>query len=132
MKALITALQAKLAADTTLMGKVTAVYTAPPNSPTYPYARIAQVASTPEYTYTLRIKERYLYDVRIISKGHSADAALTARDRVAAILELSTLTVSGRTVLRITKVGDMPEVYDTDADGTLLYQVGATYAIELF
>jgi hypothetical protein len=113
------------------MTTLTAVYTAPPNSPTYPYARIAQVSSTAEYTYTLRIKERYLYDVRIISKGHTADVALTARDRVAAILELGTLTVSGRTVMRITKAGDMPEAYDTDADGTLLYQVGATYAIEL-
>ena len=132
MKALITAIQAKLAADTTLMTTLKGVYTAPPNSPTYPYARIAEVTSTPEYTYKVKIKERYLYDVRIISKGHTADAALTARDRVAAILELSSLTVSGYKVRRITKVGDMPEVYETDADGTLLYQVGATYAIELF
>lgn len=131
MKALIAAIQAKLAGDTTLMATLTGIYTAPPNSPQYPYARIAQVSSAPEYTYTLRIKERYLYDVRIISKGHSAEAALTARDRVTELLELQTLTVAGRTVLRITKVGDMPEVYELDADGTLLYQVGATYAIEL-
>lgn len=131
MKALITAIQSKLATDTTLMATLKAVYTAPPNSPQYPYARIAEVSSAPEYTYTQRIKERYLYDVRIISRGHSADAALTARDRVAELLELGTLTVTGRSVLRITKAGDMPEVYETDTDGTLLHQVGATYAIEL-
>ena len=131
MKELITAIQAKLAGDTTLMTILTGIYTAPPNSPTYPYARVAEVSSSPEYTYRLRIKERYLYDVRIISKGHSAEDALTARDRVAELLELQTLTVDGRTVLRIIKAGDMPEVYEMDADGTLLYQVGATYAIEL-
>jgi hypothetical protein len=131
MKALTTALQAKLAADTTLMDKVSAIYTAAPNSPTYPYVRIAKVTSTPGYTYKRALPERYLYDIRVIDKGHSQDVALTALDQIQAILELDTLTITGRDVQRMVKVADTPEASANDADGTALIQVGATYAIVL-
>jgi len=50
---------------------------------------------------------------------------------VRALLNLTTLTVTGRTFWRTTWESDMPDVVELDSDSVPLLQVGATYRIEM-
>jgi len=133
MKALETALYTLLTADATLMALIPGgVHNTIADAPSGAYLVFQKVADVPVgYTYRLLEGESYLYQFRIIAKGHSKAGILDALARVRALLNLAALTVTGRTVWRTTWESDMPDMVELDSDSVPLLQVGATYRIEM-
>lgn len=133
MKALETALYTKLNNDTTLKTFIPGgVHNTIADAPSGAYLVFQKVVTTPVgYTYRSLEGESYLYQFRIIAKGHSKAGILDALARVRALLNLTTLTVTGRTFWRTTWESDMPDMVELDSDSVPLLQVGATYRIEM-
>lgn len=127
MKALETAIYSKLSGDTSLMTFITGVYNvAAPASARYPFLVFQKVADVTGYTFTSRVADEYLYQVRVIGSGLNKEPLNDALARVDALLTLQTLTVTGKRVDRVVREGDMPDVAQAD-EGEILLQVGATY-----
>jgi hypothetical protein len=133
VKALETALYTLLTGDTTLMALLPGgVHNTLANAPTGTYLVFQKVANSPVgYTYRLLEGETYLYQFRFIVKGFSKGGILDALARLRVLLNLATLTVTGRTVWRTTWDADMPDMSELDSDGVPFLQVGATYRIEI-
>jgi len=133
MKAIETALYTLLTADATLMALVPGgVHNTLAPKPAGAYLVFQKVSNVPVgYTYRLLEGESYLYQFRIIAKGYSKAGILDALARVRTLLNLTTLTVTGRTVWRTTWESDMPDMVALDEDEVPLMQVGATYRIEM-
>ena len=137
MKALETALYTKLTGDATLMGYLAGGVhnkVAKPETP-YPYLVFQKVTGTPEYTFTERIRRSYLYQFRVIAAGapdtgYSSSDIEDALARVDTLLTDAALTVTGETLWYCRREGGMPDMTGLD-NGQVLYQVGATYRIEL-
>lgn len=134
MKALETALQTNMAADTGvggLMTFVTGVHNlVAPNSATHPYLVFQKVVGTPAYTLGLRIGTGYLYQFRIIGEGGSKATLLEGLARLDTLLTDQVLTVGGNAAWKVRLESDIPDVAEMDG-GKLYLQVGATYRIEL-
>jgi hypothetical protein len=137
MKALETALYAKLTGDATLMaylaGGVHNMVAKP--GVAYPYLVFQKVSGIDDYTLTLRIRTSYLYQVRIIAEGapdtgYSSSTIEDALARVDTLLTNAALTVTGKTLWYLRREGDMPDMA-AENNGRVLMQVGATYRIEL-
>jgi hypothetical protein len=133
VKALETALYTLLTGDTTLMALIPGgVHNTLANAPVGAHLVFQKVATSPVgYTYRLLEGETYLYQFRFIVKGFSKGGILDALARLRVLLNLATLTVTGRTVWRTTWDTDMPDMSELDSDGVPFLQVGATYRIEL-
>jgi hypothetical protein len=133
VKALEDALYDLLSGDSTLTGYVPGgVYNTVADKTSGAYLLFQKVASpAPGYTYTRQVDETYLYQVRIITSGMNKDGILDALARVRTLLNLQTLTVAGHTHWRTTWAGDLPDMVEEDAAGTIWLQVGAQYRIEL-
>lgn len=134
MKALETTLYTTLSGDTTLASKVPGGVhnTVAPGGAGYPQLIFQKVSGSDEYTWSQRIRRRFLYQVRVIDAGGpDKDGLLEALDRVDALLTDGTLTMTGGgAVIYCRRAGDLPDAAER-VDGELYLQVGATYRIEV-
>lgn len=135
MKALESALQAKLVGDTGAGGLMTfltgGVHNTVATDPiTYPYLVYQLIAGADAYTFTLHINTAYLYQVRVIGQGPDKEAISDALTRVNVLLTRQTLSITGVATWIVQREGDLPDMVELDGD-TVYMQVGATYRIEV-
>jgi len=95
------AIKAALEADTDLMALVSGVYYAiAPNEATYPFLIIDPMPSpNDEYTLTQRVRKIWRFQIKTIEEGYSIKNAVSADVRVEAVLQDSTLDVTGETTI---------------------------------
>jgi hypothetical protein len=130
---IVAALYSKLSTDTTLMALVDDVYPAPaPQGAEYPYVTYQKIDKTPDYTLTQRVSRTLLYQIlvhgRFLRTAPQHTDLNTALDRIDALLNLQTLSISGETFWLCRNTGDVPD--STGQDNDYLYlTVGAQYEL---
>ena len=134
MNALEAAIFTKLAADSTLTGYLggTAIYNGiAPQGASYPYVIFSATSEIDNYTLAAEASQEFLYTVKAVTKSPggspSRKSASQIDERCKAVLNNTTLTISGKTLLSIRRATGFK--YDESADGVLYHHVGADYRI---
>lgn len=130
------AIYSKLAADATLTGLLggTAIYNGTaPQGAVYPYVTFSNVSEVDNYTLSAQATFDFLYEVKAVTKSPggspSRKAAGEIEARAKAVLNDTTLTVSGRTLLSIRKQSGF--TFDEIDSGVIYSHAGGNYRIWL-
>lgn len=103
-----------------------AVYNTVAVKPPAAYLVMNEVASTPEYAIASRISEEYRYQFTVVTQGASRATIGAVKERLDALLDQQTLTVTDHTFWYCEKVGDDPSSAE-EVGGALWQWGGADY-----